>query len=312
MSFKVKGGENLRRACLMCLNTKKASNNILPEEIEGLPLEQQNKLNFDVLVARLDQVKKDVVSKVGMSTDIIRTFLFEKGLFNGKNILSMKLEKPINSIQKTISDKLSSFADRKDPYSLLKIAGELIAADTTEEVAKVLAMPLQEIESKISFNGIQEKGTKFVSYVMDMEELKFFVVKVSLSLLKVVLLQVVFLGATLTSALLHMLPVLAVILILAILTNAKTTANLLKKMGFVIPLLPAVLLSRLISLTKLSYDKISDVLVNLKQKGMEAFNWTKDKAISLFNGRQAILQEAIKLASHNPVFYTMLEQRLSY
>jgi len=293
MSFKVKGGENLRRACLMCLNTKRASSEVMsPELIESLPKKEQEKIKFNVLVARLDQVKKQISSKIGMSADIIKAFLVDKGIFNGKNILSMKLEKPINTVQKAIANKLESFADQQNPYSLLKITSELISAETPEEVAKILSLPLEEVQNNISLNGVQEKGTKFVSFIMDMEELKFFAVKVSLSLLKVVLLQVVFLGATISSALLHLLPVIAVILIVAILTNAKTTANLLKKISFVLPLLPIVLISRL-------YNKVSEVLGN-------AYQWVK----SLFDTKQDVINEAIRLASINPVFYRMLDERL--
>jgi len=304
MSFKVKGGEKLRQACLMCLNTKKANAMVItPELIDSLPEDKQEKLKFDVLVAHLDQVKKDINSQIGMSIDIIKSYLQDKGLFNGKNLLSMGLKKPINILEQKTIQILNSFADKKDPYSLLKFTSALIAADTPEEVATLIKLPVSEIQKEIPLNNLGEKSEKGVSIIMGMDELKFFAVNCSLSLLKVVLIQVVFLGATIGGALMHLVPVLVVILLMAILTDSKTTANFLKKMSIASTVIPSVLIARLIPHLKLAYNKISDVLG-------EAYTWAKDKTKSLFNSKQAVLREAIKLASSNPIFYRMLEERL--
>jgi len=311
MSFKVKGGENLRRACLMCLNTKQASAmTITPELIESLPEEKQEKLKFDVLVAHLDQVKNDISSKIGMSINIIKSYLDEKGLFNGKNLLSMKLKKPVNIQQKATIQILNSFAQKKDPYSLLKFTSALIAADTPEEVANLIKVPVSEIQKEIPLNSLGEKSEKMVSFIMGMDDLKFFAVNCSMSLLKVVLIQVVFLGATITGALMHLVPVLIVILLMTILTDSKTTANFLKKMGIATSVIPAVLIARLIPHLKLAYNKISDVFKDIALNISKGYDWAKNKTMSLFDRKQEVLSEAIKLASYNPVFYRMLEERL--
>ncbi len=312
MSFKVKGGESLRQACLMCLNTKKANAMVItPELIDSLPEDKQEKLKFDVLVAHLDQVKKDINSQIGMSADVIRTYLQEKGLFNGKNIVSAKLKKPVNIIQKAIVQILNSFADKKDIYSLLKFTSALIAADTVEEVSRLTKVSLNEVREALNkesnFGKQIERSIDLTETsndaFMNLDNTKFFAVNGLFAFSKVILIKVLLFGSTFGAAILHLMPMLISIVLMAVLTNSTTTANFIKKFGIATTVIPAVLIARLIPHLEIAYNKISDVLG-------EAYTWAKDKTKSLFNSKQAVLREAIKLASSNPIFYRMLEERL--
>lgn len=298
MSFKVKGGENLRLACLSYLNNKTASAMaITPDMIESLPEDQQSNFKFDVLVTYLNDLKNKISSGIGSSAHIVKTYLEEKGLFNGKNLLSQKLNKPVNALEANITKKLQSF---KNPSSLLKFMGDLIAADTPEEVSKVMGVSLQEVQKEIEGNKLLEKGLQKTQDIMvgiySLETLKYFAVSVSLSVLKVLILQVLLFGVTVSGAIMHLVPFLVVILIMAILTDAKTTANLLKKFSIATTVIPAVLITRFANFVKDKYPVVKQYFSSL---------WDKTK--SLFN----VKQEAMRLASTNPVFYKMLEDRLN-
>jgi hypothetical protein len=312
MSFKVKGGENLRRACLMCLNTKQANAmTITPELIDSLPEEKQEQLKFDVLVAHLDQVKNDVISQVKMNVDIVKSYLIEKGLFNGKNIVSAKLKKPVNIIQKAIVQILNSFVQKKDIYSLFRFTSALISAKTPEEIASLTKVSLLEVREILQQESLYNKQIEKTIDVTEssneafvaLDNTKFFAVNGLFALGKVILVKVVFFGAPIVGVILHLMPMIGGLLLMAILTDASTTANLVKKFGIATTVIPAVLIARLIPHLKLAYNKISDVLV-------EAYTWAKNKTMSLFDRKQEVLSEAIKLASTNPVFYRMLEERL--
>ncbi len=295
MSFKVKGGENLRRACLMCLNNKTASvSTLTPELIDSLPQEEQEKFKFDVLVARLDEVMQSIKSRAGIGLDVLKTFLQEKGVFNGKNLLSMKIEKPVNYLQEAVSGILWAYADDKDPHSLLQFTSNLIKAETPEDIAKAVKMPLKEIGNYLG-EGVEDKGNKMFSYIASMDTLKFFAVKVSLSLLKMILFGLVF-GATLAGVLATSGKVIVVILIMSILLNAKTTANLLKKMGMLSLTIPSILFLRMKE--------------KLTPKGKAFISKVYGQFNSLFSRKQAVFRETIKLAQRNPIFYEMLEKRI--
>ncbi len=298
MSFKVKGGENLRLACLSYLNNKTASAMaITPDMVESLPEDQQSNFKFDVLVAYLNDLKDKISSGIGSSANIIKTYLEEKGIFNGKNLLSKKLKKPVNALEAKITKKLQTF---KNPSSLLKFMGDLIAADTPEEVSKVMGVSLQEVQKELKGNQLLEKGLKKVQESMvevySLETLKYFAVSVSLTVLKVLIIKVLWYKDTIGVAIEHIIPVLVVILIMAILTNAKTTANFLKKFSIATTVIPAVLITRFANFVKDKYPVVKQYFSSL---------WDRTK--SLFN----VKQEAMKLASTNPVFYTMLEGRLN-
>ena len=291
MSFKVKGGENLRRACLMCLNTKRAS---AVNMIDFIPPEKEASFKFDLLVTRLDEIMKSIKSKVGLSLDVLKTFLQEKGVFNGKNLLSMKVEKPANFLQELVSSILWAYADDKDPHSLLQFTSDLIKAETPEDIAKAVKMPLKEIGNYLG-EGVEDKGNKMFSYIASMDTLKFFAVKVSFSLLKMILFGLAF-GATFAATLAASGKIVVVILIMSILLNAKTTANLLKKVGIGMTTIPSVLFLRM-------WEKLTN---NGKQLISKAYG----KFTSMFSKKQAVLREAVKLAQINPQFKQMLENRI--
>jgi hypothetical protein len=298
MSFKVKGGENLRLACLSYLKNKTASAMaITPDMVESLPEEEQSQFKFDVLVAYLNDIKNKVSSSIGNSGYIIKTYLDETGLFNGKNLLSQKIQKPVNALELKVTKKLQTF---KNPSSLLKFMGDLIAASTPEEVSKVMGVSLEEVQKEIAGKKLLEKGLQKAQDIMvgvySLETLKYFAVSVSLSVLKVLVLQVLLFGTTVTGAIMHLVPFLVVILIMAILTDAKTTANLLKKFSIATTVIPAVLITRFANFVKDKYPVVKQYFSSL---------WDKTK--NLFG----VKQEAMKLASTNPVFYRMLEDRLN-
>ena len=319
MSFKVKGGENLRRACLMCLNTKQANAmDITPELIESLPEEKQEKLKFDVLVAHLDQVKNDVTSTVRENVDIVKNYIVEKGLFNGKNIVSAKLKKPVNIIQKAIVQILNTFVNRKDIYSLFRFTSQLIAAKTPEEIASLTKVSLLEVRDILKQESLMNKQIEKSIDLTEssneaflfLDNTKFFAVNGLFALSKVILVKVFLFGAPVVGVLLHLMPMIGSILLMAILTDVDTTANLVKKFGIATTVIPAVLIARLIPHLKLAYNKISDVLKDLSLNISKGYDWAKNKTLSLFDRKQEVLSEAIKLASYNPVFYRMLEERL--
>ncbi len=316
MSFKVKGGQNLRLACILCMkNIRTSSVTITPEQIESLPKDEQEKLKIDVIGSLLDDFIQNLRSTMSSKLSIVVAYIKENmpkfGRFlmgqitGGENFISKSLRQPLNKLEVMAASKLKSMAK---PNSIIDFLADLIVAETPEQIAQLTDLKLGEVKdilrqetlhSENIINKVDAIGN-LAKNMWVMEELRFFCANLSLKFLYLSIGGSLFFDMTLKAIGHHIQTALIGISVLMLLTDAKKTANILKKIGISVLVLSSIGLAKLIPYIKKPLHLISSAFQSIKN------------FFGFKNARRKVLSEAIKLARVNPQFYSMLNQRLVY
>lgn len=316
MSFKIKGGQNLRFACMLCMkNIKTSSAAITPEQIDSLPKKEQEIVKSEVISSFLDEfvknLKQGFSSKLAIVVAFVKENLSKLGSFllgqiaGGENFISRSLREPINKIEKAISVKLKSMTK---PNSIIDFLADIIIAETPEEISRITSIQLEEVKSilkeetslkETTINKVDIAGN-IAKMMWGFTTTKFFAFKLSLSLVKAAVVEKLILEYSFATIGHHIVLFLSAVGVVMLFTDIHKAANILKKLSISLIVISSVAVAKLIPYIKKTLHTITSFFGGIKD------------FFSFKNAKQKVLYEAIKLARGNKEFYSLLNQRLVY
>jgi len=196
-------------------------------------------LGLTYLQEIINQTADKISSTARSAISIISDFLSREGLSGKVDYLIKATFKPTTKLEQVIAGRLGQ--TKKDPAGTLTMMGHLLSASTPQDFANVLNLSFAQMRdlfgvsenlppSMGSGSWFMQKWEQVSQYVVGMEDAKLLVVKVGLTILKVAILSLLF-GTPLAAVGSKVLSIVVVLVVLVILTNKRTTANIIRKMG---------------------------------------------------------------------------------
>jgi len=201
-------------------------------EVEANP-SLREKLGLTYLQEIINHTAESISSKAKSSIRAISTFLEQQGLAGKMDYLINSTFKPRTGYELLLAKKLKQAGGASQTLAFM---GTLLSASTPKDFAGMLGITFAEMRDLF---GVSEgegdswfikKWESFSNYLVELEDAKLLVVKVGFTIVKLSILSLLF-GTPLAAIGHHALQIVVGLVVLVLLTNKKTTANIIRKMG---------------------------------------------------------------------------------